>query len=317
MKNLFFLLSFLLLFQTSYADMIPENSHYFEKRVKIINIDEFPDFSFIGYVRYPTGKPIESYIINSKDYLHIGGYKFNILYIVAAKKKYLSDKNLDDLKWEEDKNFLKANIYIDAEGGYIDNDKPISYIEEYYKIVKLTKTRIVLYKRAEEIFYNDGSPNTFREFDYIEQSKSDVYPFKNDDRIIEIYPNTKIFHFLLALLVTIFIETLILFLLFKTRYKKLNITNRLLLITGFITSFSTLPYVWFVFPAFIASRFPYIAFSECFAIIIESAIIYKLLKVDYKKALLASVICNVISFLIGLLINWNSVYDIILNFIYS
>ncbi|PWB22854.1 hypothetical protein DCO46_16145 [Flavobacterium sp. HTF] len=296
--------SFLLVFQTSNADVIPQNSHYFEKRVKIINIDEFPDFSFIGYVKHPAGKPIKSYVINSKDYLHIDGYKFNILYIVAAKKNYLLNKNLDSLNWEKNKSFLKANIYIDTEGGYIDNDKPISYIEEYYKIVKLTKTRIVLFKCAEAIFNNDGSPYTFREFDYIEQSKSDIYPFKKDNRIVETYTSGTVFKFLFALLITIFIETLVLFLFFKTRYKKLNISNKLLLITGLVTSFSTLPYVWFVFPTFIQSRIPYIIICESFAILVESFLIYKLLKIEYKKALFISIICNLISFSIGLLINY-------------
>ncbi|KRB56809.1 hypothetical protein ASD98_08975 [Flavobacterium sp. Root186] len=232
---------------------------------------------------------------------------------MAAKKSYLLNKNLDNINWLEDKNVLKANISIGSEGGYTDNDDPLSFLEEHYKIVKLTKTRIILYKCTELFEYSNGEPFSVKEYVYEEQSKSDVYPFKNDDRIIEIYPNAEVFHFLIALLFTIFIETLILFLLFKTKYKKLNITNKLLLITGFIASFSTLPYVWLVFPAFITSRFPYIAFSECFAILIESVIIYKLLKIDFKKALLASVVCNVISFSIGLLINWNNVYNIILN----
>lgn len=317
MKNLLFLVLFLFFFQASYCDVVPENTHYYRKCVKIINIDEFPDYSFIGYIKQVSGDhSTESYIINSKDCIH-KGYKFNMFYIVAAKKSYLLNKNLDNLNWLEDKNVLKANISIGSEGGYTDNDDPMSFLEEHYKIVKLTKTRIILYKSTELLEYSNGEPFSVKEYAYEEQSKSDVYPFKNDDRVIEIYPNTKIFHFLLAFLVTIFIETLILFLLFKTRYKKLNITNKLLLITGFITSFSTLPYVWFVFPAFITSRFPYIAFSECFAILIESVIIYKLLKIDYKKALLVSIICNVISFSIGLLINWNNVYDIIVNFINS
>jgi len=111
-------------------------------------------------------------------------------------------------------------------------------------------------------------------------------------------------NFLKALLFTISIETAVLFVLFKLYYKSLKVKNWLLLITGIFTSFSTLPYLWFIFPIFIHSKLWYIIISELSAILVESVIILGLLKISYTRSLIVSVACNMSSFLIGLLIKW-------------
>lgn len=110
--------------------------------------------------------------------------------------------------------------------------------------------------------------------------------------------------FLKALLVTIFIETSVLFALFKLIYKAEKVSNWLLLLTGILATFATLPYLWFILPFFIKTKLWYIITSEVSAILIESLFIMGLLRTNYPKALLVSAICNSASFLIGLLINW-------------
>jgi hypothetical protein len=111
-------------------------------------------------------------------------------------------------------------------------------------------------------------------------------------------------NFLKALLFTIGIETAVLFILFKLFFKSPDIKNWLLILTGILTSFSTLPYLWFILPLFIKTRLNYSIISEVTAILIESVIIFGLLKISYKKSLIASITCNMTSFLIGLLIHW-------------
>ena len=111
-------------------------------------------------------------------------------------------------------------------------------------------------------------------------------------------------NFLKALLFTISIETAVLFVFFKLFYRSLKIKNWLLLLTGILTSFSTLPYLWFILPLFIHKKLYYIIVSELSAIIVESFIILGLLRINYAKALIVSVACNMTSFLIGLLFNW-------------
>jgi hypothetical protein len=109
--------------------------------------------------------------------------------------------------------------------------------------------------------------------------------------------------FLKALLLTIFVETSVLFLLFKVFYKSLTISNWLLLLTGVLATFATLPYLWFIIPEFIKTKMWYIIVCEISAIIFESVIILGLLRINYTKAIIVSIICNMTSFLIGTLIN--------------
>jgi hypothetical protein len=110
--------------------------------------------------------------------------------------------------------------------------------------------------------------------------------------------------FLKALLFTVGIETVVLFILFKLVFKSPDVKNWLLILTGILTSFSTLPYLWFILPLFIKAWIGYTVISEVTAIGIESVIVYGLLKISYKKSLIASVTCNMVSFLTGLLIHW-------------
>lgn len=108
--------------------------------------------------------------------------------------------------------------------------------------------------------------------------------------------------FLKALVLTIIIETSVLFLLFKTVFRTSSCNNWMLLFTGILASTATLPYLWFILPGFIKSRFYYLFIGEVSVAAFESLIIWVTLRTNYTKALIASVVCNATSFLIGLLI---------------
>ena len=110
--------------------------------------------------------------------------------------------------------------------------------------------------------------------------------------------------FLISLAFTLFIETITLYALIKFFYKYdgAKISNSLLFFTGFLSSFATLPYLWFIIPLFIKTRFQYILFGESFVILLESIIIFFLLRLSLKKSFSISFICNILSFLIGLIL---------------
>ena len=109
--------------------------------------------------------------------------------------------------------------------------------------------------------------------------------------------------FLKALLFTVSIETIVLLILVKVIpfFKKYNISNLKIIFTGILSSFATLPYVWFIFPAFIFDQNLYIMTSESFAVITETLIFRHLLKLKFKNSLLLSLACNMISFAAGLI----------------
>lgn len=110
--------------------------------------------------------------------------------------------------------------------------------------------------------------------------------------------------FLKSLFLTILIETTLLILLFWFVFRNEEFKISRLLMTGFFTSFATLPYLWFIFPNYIEQNFWYMTISESFAVIMESFIIAAMLRIKYFKSLICSVICNMGSFSIGLLIHW-------------
>jgi len=108
-------------------------------------------------------------------------------------------------------------------------------------------------------------------------------------------------YFLSKLVLTITIETTVLYLLIRFWYQKYDIPTYEILFTGFISSFATLPYVWFVFPILtkLISYSFYIWSAEISVTLIETLIIYKILKVSYKEAFTLSFIANLVSFGVG------------------
>ena len=105
--------------------------------------------------------------------------------------------------------------------------------------------------------------------------------------------------FLLALLLTLVVETLGLFLLCKIL--KLKLKNLNILVTGLIASTLTLPYLWFILPLYLGGL-SYAIVGEILVALVESVLIMFLLKVRYRIALLLSVVVNALSFLLGLVI---------------
>lgn len=304
MKKIFLLTILLAFSNVTYCDIIPENSHSVDKCVKIINSADFPEIVLIAYTEYPGGGS-NAFVIEPNSCIE-KGYKFNSLKILAIKKSYLTNKNLDSINWKNDKNIFRANIDIESYGGYVDNLTPISSIEEYYKIESFQDSTLVLYKSKEVTKFNNDRPVSIKTFSY----KSGVACLDKENSTIEepynLTIDTKhtILDFLRALFFTILIETLVLFLLFKTKFKTFNISNKTLLLTGFISTFATLPYLWFVLPIFIQSTIFYIIIGELSVVIIETLIISGIVKINLGKAFIASFVANLTSFLIGLLLDW-------------
>ncbi len=114
------------------------------------------------------------------------------------------------------------------------------------------------------------------------------------------------YRFLVSLVLTIAIETIVLFLIARSIFKldKSHIKDRILIFAGFFSSFATLPYLWFIFPLIIRSYYLLNVFGELSVFLIESIIYYFVLKISINRALLLSFICNITSFLLGLLFSY-------------
>ena len=109
--------------------------------------------------------------------------------------------------------------------------------------------------------------------------------------------------FLFALFLTLFVEIPIAFFLVKYCLKNEHIKVYEIIFAGFIASTLTLPYFWFVLPVYISIRGLYIFFGEVLIIVIEAIIYNQFLKIKLSKALIVSLVANVASLFLGLVIN--------------
>jgi hypothetical protein len=101
-----------------------------------------------------------------------------------------------------------------------------------------------------------------------------------------------------ALLLTLVLETAVLFIALKLLEKDRYYPASSILFSGIFASFATLPYVWFVIPMWIHSKYA-LYVGEAGAVVVEALFYWQFLRLDIKKALLISTCCNLISYLIG------------------
>lgn len=117
--------------------------------------------------------------------------------------------------------------------------------------------------------------------------------------------------FITSFVFTITVETILLFLLvrFVFKIKKSRISAKEIIFAGFFASFATIPYVWFVFP-YLAQwpRGVSIIYSEAFAFIVEALFYNLFLKLDAKKSVMVSAICNLSSFSLGRLLRFLGIW---------
>lgn len=190
--KLFFLISLLLIIQNVYCDVIPDNSHYVDKCVKITNLSDYSDISLIGYVAEPMSIP--TYFITTTNCL-TKGYKYNTLYIFAVENSYLSDKDITIINWLNDDHAIKSNIQIECNGEYLPNSSPISSINQFYRIVGFTETSMVLYKWMEVNKFNNGKLDSIITYTYegdstlLSKKLILKVPSNQNNSAIELYPN--------------------------------------------------------------------------------------------------------------------------------
>jgi hypothetical protein len=110
--------------------------------------------------------------------------------------------------------------------------------------------------------------------------------------------------FLISLGVTVFVETAVILclirLVFKITSSRLSWTR--CFFAASFTSFATLPYLWFVLPAFIHPYPLLIASGELSVFIIEAAAYVFLLNLSFRRSLILSFFANLASIIVGLFV---------------
>ena len=109
-----------------------------------------------------------------------------------------------------------------------------------------------------------------------------------------------IHRFITSLGFTVVVETAILFILLVLVLRRRDILPLRIALAGLFASFSTIPYVWFVFPYIFAwTRQTSLLVSEPFVFIVEAAFYRIFLKLDWRIAFAASLTANLTSYLLG------------------
>ena len=122
----------------------------------------------------------------------------------------------------------------------------------------------------------------------------------NEEVKREMKSNLKIFPY--AWFVTIIIETLFLFIISKCTWKEEKISNKKIIIFWIIPTTITLPLFWFALPLLIWTWRWYNIIWEILVILLEAIIIKYWLNISWWKAIKASIICNIISLILWLII---------------
>ena len=267
MKKIWFLLcSILLVSWITFADVIPENSHYVDKCVKIEKT-RIGNYKVVVKITPPA--QTEVYEPKSNECLR-QHYRFwgSLVYLVKDEtdaETLLNDVPDDVISlWS-----LRVN------GNYYDNsmNNRTSYIEETYRIVE-------------------------NNWDYTLELVDNVSNNMNMKDIINSEDGIDILKlFLIAWIRTIIIETIILFLLAKLFWKDNKISNIRLILFWILASSITLPFLWFILPSLISNTIVYTIIGELLVTIIEVVILKYWLKISWTKAIIASAACNLCSYL--------------------
>lgn len=295
-----FILSFIAIFSVwvSFADVIDPNTHKVDKCVKIKN----PTFGW-----YRAVQMLEGICYNDEGIYEVEKNGCLTQHYHACDSYIYLIPNSKIIKWKNGIFELLTNnsIFVGKVNpnwwyypnwDYFSNRGwlyiGVKSITEEYEIVKSNwKYELKLIKK-----YDSDTNESFLE-DW-ENSRN----LEELNGAPESYIFIKLISFSFARLSTIFIETLILFLISKFCRKSWSFKKWKLILTWILASTVTLPLLWFVLPIFFNNYWIYVIFWEILVAAIEVFIIKYSLKIERKMAIFASIVCNLCSFIVWLFI---------------
>jgi len=298
-----FVLSFItiLWIWISFADVIEPNTHYVDRCVKFQNV-EIDNYRVI----------VENYgPMTDEIYEPQANQCLEWYYQFAESTQYLLDKSID-IEGITHENIQDEAIKIwnlRAIWWYVNDSNPLSSETFTYRIIKNwdiykleeSDTESIKSFENNEIIWDEEDIKRFDE-EYIEDETDYALEIVESEEWIELANNNRLVKFLVAWILTILIETIVLFAIAKLFRKEEQISNWRLILTWIFASTITLPLLRFVLPLFIKDGVEYMIIWELLVTFIEIFIIKYWLKVSRWKAVIASIVCNVCSYLFWLLL---------------
>jgi hypothetical protein len=326
--------------QTVSADVILPNTHPVDWNVKFVNLNQFPDIVLIAHLKSPfedynytiannerLTKRYHADILtvywNTKDKLN------SITLIDPNKSLGIIDPNgpVGDYGYVPDSNPLiketieysvagflgsELKIYISKQTSEYKDGSPVK-VENFDnpwagKVLSIIPTSAQPSPNPAPI---QITPTTPVPPELMSPAPVGVYPPLPTGGVdVNVGPAKQGFwqsltyeqQFPFALLLTLIIEIPIAIIVIKALYKRREINTSKIILVGAIASALTLPYLWFILPAFIPNRVLYIWLGEASVVLIEAIIYNRLLKLKVVDAAVVSLIANVASVLVGLVL---------------
>lgn len=269
MKKISFFLALLALFLTTpaHADIIPKDMKPIYLSAMIENMGEYPDFTFIEIET--LGDEVRSASIIGPDGRIAKGYKFNKLHLLAIPKDEFPDST--KLDWQallKNKTIPRYAGVLAAGQELVPRDSPLSGRTTHYKIIGIENAQI----RMEMVNVKE----------------------------LRVEPGVSIGQFNRAFLFTVCIELIAMLLIIRLGYRSKTPGVARIGFTVLLAQTATLPVLWYIITQFALTGATVFLAAEAFAIIVECAIYKPLLRMTWTGAILASLLCNALSVLIGM-----------------
>lgn len=258
---------FCLMVGSTHADIVPKNMKSIYVSSIIENLGEYPDYTLVEIET--LGDDVRGgSVIGPKGRIH-KDYKLNSLHILAVPiDKFPDDSEPDWFALFVDTTIPRYEGIIEAGQKLVPRDSPLSGRTTYYRIVAIENGEI----RME----------------------------KTDVKELMMEPSVTIGQFNRAFLFTFCIELITMLLLIRFGYRSKTPGAVRIGFVVLLGQTATLPVLWYLLAQFPLTGAVVFLMAEAFAVTVEGAIYKPLLRMPWTGAMLASLLCNALSALIGL-----------------
>lgn len=252
----------------AHADIIPKDMKPIPVSATIENIGDFTEYTFVQIET--LGTAVRSMAEIAPDGTIIKGYKLNQLHILAVPTANLTAGTLPDaatLLADLDIARFEGTVEVGQE--LVPRDSPISGKQMCYSITTISGGVIAM-EESFAVTYTDAAG----------EMPMDL--------------------FVRAFLVTVCVELIVMLLIMRFGFRLTEPGTLRLTFSVIVAQMITLPLLWFLMTRFALSGPHYFLLAEAFAILVEGALYRPLLRLTWRQAMLASLLCNALSVLFGI-----------------
>lgn len=250
------------------ADIIPEDMKVVHVSGFIENLDEYSGYVFVQYET--LGDEVRKVEVIRAGHGITPGYKLNRMRILAVPKAVFESRGGIDGLDVADPAILRSKPLDIGRPELVRRDSPVSTRDDYYRIV-LTSDKVLLNKIGQQ--------------EQLEQASGAHVNGVGT-----------------AFLITVSIELIVFILLLRIGFRSREPATGRIVLSVVVAQAATLPILWGAIVHFGLVGTGVTLAAEGFAIGGESVIYHYLARLNWRRAFIASLTCNAMSFLAGVVV---------------